>query len=136
MRWLVLSDVHERTGLLGRLAHEAREARGIVLSGDLTMFGGRADGGAAGVAGTVGDDEHGHVVGLGGHRGEGYRVCASPRAPTPTATIRSAPAEKRPTGTGGGDCDSRQSVPEQVVMSAKGRRSLPEPSSSETIPSQ
>ncbi len=39
--WVVLSDLHEHTAHLERLAGELRDAAGVILSGDLTMFGGR-----------------------------------------------------------------------------------------------
>jgi Icc-related predicted phosphoesterase len=41
MHWIVLSDLHEHTANLRRLAHEIAAAEVVVLSGDLTMFGGR-----------------------------------------------------------------------------------------------
>lgn len=38
--WIVLSDLHEHTAHLPRVATAVREASLVVLSGDLTMFGG------------------------------------------------------------------------------------------------
>ncbi len=39
--WIVLSDLHEHTANLRHLADELRSAALVILSGDLTMFGGR-----------------------------------------------------------------------------------------------
>lgn len=49
--WIVLSDLHEHTANLRHLASELRTAALVVLSGDLTMFGGREQ--AASVVGEV-----------------------------------------------------------------------------------
>ena len=41
--WIVLSDLHEHTANLRHLADELRSAALVMLSGDLTMFGGRGE---------------------------------------------------------------------------------------------
>ena len=55
----------------------------------------RADGRAAGVAGPVGDDEHGHVAVLRGHIARRYRVSPPSRVPRPSPRSAEAAAIAR-----------------------------------------